>query len=71
MTSLANSSSYQNNVFFKTSLEAAKFAIAWPGLPGVGYVSAQVWQQQMQQALLGQISSKQMLDRIATALLQK
>jgi multiple sugar transport system substrate-binding protein len=71
LASLANSADYQGNVFFKTSLDAAKFSISWPGLPGVGYVSAQLWQQTMQQALLGQISSRQMLDRIATALLSK
>jgi len=71
LTSLAASPSYQNNVFFKTSLDEAKYAITWPGLPGVGYVSAQLWQQLMQQALLGQITSQQMLDRIATALQSK
>jgi ABC-type glycerol-3-phosphate transport system substrate-binding protein len=34
----------------------------------VGYVSAQAWQANMQRALLGQISSKDMLDEIAKAL---
>lgn len=71
LSSLAGSSFYQNDIFFKTSLEAAKFAVPWPGLPGVGYVSAQLWQREMQRALLGQISSKEMLDNIANALLQK
>ena len=71
LTSLATNPSYQNNAFFKTSFDEAKYAITWPGLPGVGYVSAQLWQQLMQQALLGQISSQQMLDRIATALASK
>jgi len=59
---------YTNNPFFKVSLDSANFAIAWPPLPGVGYVSAQGWQANMQRALVGQISSKDMLDEIARAL---
>lgn len=71
LSSVANSSSYQTNPFFKTSLEGAKFAVAWPGLPGVGFVAALLWQREMQRALLGEIGSKEMLDNIANALLQK
>ncbi|MGB9858264.1 MAG: ABC transporter substrate-binding protein [Dictyoglomaceae bacterium] len=62
---------YTENIFFKTSLDQAKYAITWPPLPGVGYVSAQLWQTLMQRALLGEITSKEMMDEIAAALQKK
>ena len=68
LKSVAKLPRYTEDVFFKVSLEEANYAIAWPPLPGVGYVSAQGWQANMQRALLGQISSKDMLDEIAKAL---
>ena len=68
LKSVARLPRYTENVFFKVSLDGANYAIAWPPLPGVGYVSAQAWQANMQRALLGQISSKDMLDEIAKAL---
>lgn len=68
LKSVARLPRYTENVFFKVSLDGANYAIAWPPLPGVGYVSAQAWQANMQRALLGQISSKDMLDEIARAL---
>jgi multiple sugar transport system substrate-binding protein len=66
--SVAKLPRYTENTFFKVSLDSAGFAVAWPPLPGVGYVSAQGWQANMQRALMGQISSKDMLDEIARAL---
>jgi multiple sugar transport system substrate-binding protein len=68
LKSVAKLPRYTENVFFKVSLDGANYAVAWPPLPGVGYVSAQAWQANMQRALLGQISSKDMLDEIAKAL---
>jgi multiple sugar transport system substrate-binding protein len=68
LKSVAKLARYTENVFFKVSLDGANYAIAWPPLPGVGYVSAQAWQANMQRALLGQISSKDMLDEITKAL---
>ncbi len=68
LKSVAKLPRYTENVFFKVSLDGANYAVAWPPLPGVGYVSAQAWQANMQRALLGQISSKDMLDEIARAL---
>jgi len=68
LKSVAKLPRYTEDIFFKVSLEEANYAIAWPPLPGVGYVSAQGWQANMQRALLGQISSKDMLDEIAKAL---
>ncbi len=68
LNSVAKLPRYTENTFFKVSLDGANYAIAWPPLPGVGYVSAQAWQANMQRALLGQISSKEMLDEIAKAL---
>jgi len=68
LKSVARLPRYTENVFFKVSLDGANYAIAWPPLPGVGYVSAQAWQANMQRALLGQISSQDMLDEIAKAL---
>ncbi|WP_369018698.1 sugar ABC transporter substrate-binding protein [Thermatribacter velox] len=62
---------YNQNEFFRISLEAADFAITWPPLPGVGYVAASVWQVNMQRALLGEISSKEMLDAVAEALKER
>jgi multiple sugar transport system substrate-binding protein len=66
--SVASMPRYADDIFTKLSLDSAKYALYWPPLPGVGYVSAQVWQASMQRALLGQISSKDMLDEIAKAL---
>jgi len=71
LASVASEPYYQNNPFFKLSLEQANYAVAWPPLPGVGYVASQLWQASMQQALLGQITSQQMMTQIATALKQK
>ena len=68
LKSVARLPRYTENTFFKVSLDGANYAVAWPPLPGVGYVSAQAWQANMQRALLGQISSKDMLDEIAKAL---
>lgn len=68
LQSVAKLPRYTDNLFFKVSLEEANYAITWPPLPGVGYVAAQAWQANMQRALLGQISSKDMLDEIAKAL---
>jgi len=68
LKSVAKLPRYTENTFFKVSLDGANYAISWPPLPGVGYVSAQAWQANMQRALLGQISSKDMLDEIAKAL---
>ena len=71
LKSVANLPYYKNNIFFKVSLDQAKYAIAWPPLPGVGYISAQLWQNLMQRALLGEITSKEMMEEIANALRKK
>lgn len=71
LKSVANSSFYKGNIFFKISLDQAKYAITWPPLPGVGYISAQLWQNLMQRALLGEITSREMMDEIAAALKKK
>jgi len=71
LKSVAAMDYYNQNEFFRISLEAADFAITWPPLPGVGYVAASVWQVNMQRALLGEISSKEMLDAIAEALKER
>jgi multiple sugar transport system substrate-binding protein len=68
LKSVARMPRYTEDIFTKLSLDSSKYALYWPPLPGVGYVSAQVWQANMQRAFLGQISSKDMLDEIAKAL---
>jgi len=68
LKSVAKLPRYTQDIFFKTSIDSADFAIAWPPVPGTGWVSAQGWQPAMQRALLGQISSKDMLDEIARGL---
>lgn len=68
LKSVAGQEFYVDNEFFKVSIEGGNYAVVWPPLPGVGYVSAYVWQNTMQRALLGEITSKQMLDEIAAAL---
>lgn len=68
LKSVANMDHYQKNEFFRVSLEGANYAITWPPLPGVGFVAASAWQTNMQRALLGEITSKQMLDDLARAL---
>lgn len=71
LKSVASMPYYKNNIFFKVSLDQAKYAIAWPPLPGVGYISAQLWQNLMQRALIGEISSREMMEEIANALRKK
>lgn len=68
LASVAALDYYQDNPFFRLSLAQAEYATAWPPLPGVGYISSQLWQASMQQALLGDITSEQMMSEIAAAL---
>ena len=68
LASVAALDHYQNNEFFALSLRQADYATAWPPLPGVGYISSQLWQASMQQALLGDITSEQMMRGIAETL---
>jgi multiple sugar transport system substrate-binding protein len=68
LKSVAKLPRYAEDVFTKVSLDQSKNALAWPPLPGVGYLSAAVWGPDMQRALLGQISSKDMMNDIAAAL---
>ncbi len=71
LKSVASESYFQDKPGWKVAIEEESYAHVWPPLPGVGQVAGHVWQQNMDQALLGQISSKQMLDQIADALKQK
>lgn len=71
LNSVARMDHYINNEFFRVSMEGADYAIGWPPLPGVGYVSSHVWQVNMQRALLGEITSQEMLDEIARALKER
>lgn len=68
LNSVAALDHYQSDPFFRLSLAQAEYAVTWPPLPGVGYISAQLWQASMQQALLGEISSAKMMQDIAEAL---
>ena len=68
LASVAALDHYQSNEFFALSLRQADYATAWPPLPGVGFISAQLWQSSMQQALLGEITSERMMRDIAEAL---
>ncbi|HQE35885.1 MAG: sugar ABC transporter substrate-binding protein [Limnochordia bacterium] len=68
LQSVAEQDYYTQNEFFRVSLEGGNYAIVWPPLPGTGYVASYVWQNTMQRALLGEITSQQMLDEIAKAL---
>ncbi len=70
LTSVAKEPYFQNQLAWKIAIDEESYATDWPPLPGVGAVSGHVWQQSMDQALLGQVSSKQMVDTIATALQQ-
>jgi multiple sugar transport system substrate-binding protein len=68
LASVAELDHYQSNEFFALSLRQADYATAWPPLPGVGYISSQLWQSSMQQALLGEITSEAMMRDIAETL---
>lgn len=59
---------FQKNPFWKVALDEEKYAHDWPPLPGVAAVSGHVWERTMDQALLGQITSRQMMDTIAATL---
>ena len=68
LKSVAKLPRFADDVFTKVSLEQTRYALAWPPLPGVGYLSAAVWGPDMQRALLGQIESKDMMNDLAKAL---
>jgi multiple sugar transport system substrate-binding protein len=68
LRSVAAQDFYQQNPYFKLSLEQADYARTWPPLTGVSYVASEVWQSSMQRALLGEITSQQMMEGIASAL---
>ncbi|QTL97313.1 extracellular solute-binding protein [Iocasia frigidifontis] len=65
LKSVARMPKFQDDPFYKVSMEAADYAKTWPPLPGVGYITSSLWQELMQKALLGEISSQEMLDQIA------
>ncbi len=60
-----------SNPFYQVALKEEQYAITYPPLPGVGQYANTTWQKSFQQALLGQISSQQMLTQIAAALSAK
>ena len=70
LASVAEQTFYQEDPFFRLSLQQADYATTWPPLPGVSFVASQVWQAAMQRALLGDITSEQMMSEIAAALRQ-
>jgi multiple sugar transport system substrate-binding protein len=65
LESVSQLDKFQNDPFYKVSIDAAEYAKTWPALPGVGYITSSLWQEQMQKALLGEITSQEMLDQIA------
>lgn len=71
LNSVAEEPYFQNNPGWKVAIQEESYAKVWPPLKGVGDVAGHVWQQTFDQALLGQMSSKQMLDQIATTLKEK
>lgn len=56
------------NRFFRTSVESIPFASNPPCLETLGEFTEQAWPASFQQALLGQITSEQMMNRIADVL---
>ena len=68
LKSVADEPYFQNDPAWKIAIQEEAYAYTWPPLPGVAAVSGHVWEQTMDEALLGQISSHQMLDQIAAAL---
>lgn len=71
LKSVAAQSFYQTNPFFKLSIDLANYAVTWPSVPGAGVVTSQLWMTEMQKALIGQTTSKDMMAAIATALRKK
>lgn len=56
------------NRFFRTSIESVPFAVNPPCVDSLGEFTEQTWPASFQQALLGEITSEQMMNRLADVL---
>ncbi len=55
---------YQDEAL-QVALTAQETAVSWPALPGTGTVANATWSPTIQSAFLGEITSQEMLDRLA------
>jgi len=71
LKSLTDSAEYrERNEGWKVALESEKFAHVWPPFKGVGKIAGNVWKDQNDLLLFDKISSKDMMDAIAKALVE-
>jgi multiple sugar transport system substrate-binding protein len=66
--SVAAESFYESDPGYQVALKAQATAKSWPQLPGTSTVVNVTWAPTIKSAFAGQLTSKQMLDTIATAL---
>lgn len=66
--SLANDPYYQNNRFVQASIKQIPYMYSYPMIPVMGEFTESTWPSTFQRALLGQISSREMLDIFAKKL---
>jgi multiple sugar transport system substrate-binding protein len=63
--SLTNEPYYQNNIFVKTSIKQIPYMYSYPMIPVMGEFTESTWPTTFQRALIGRITSQQMLDEFA------
>lgn len=57
---------YASDDALQVALKAQETAVSWPALPGTATVANATWSPTIQSAFLGQITSQQMLDQLAS-----
>lgn len=62
---------YQNNTFFKVSIDSLKDSHVYPPISQMGEWTETLWPTTMQRALAGEITSKQMIEILAAGLKKK
>lgn len=68
MSSIAEQEKYQSNPFFKVSIDSLADAYPVSASPLMGQFTENIWPQTIQRALLGEITSQEMIDILESAL---
>ncbi|WIY83485.1 sugar ABC transporter substrate-binding protein [Propionimicrobium sp. PCR01-08-3] len=66
LTSSREDEFYQSDEALQVALQAQETAVSWPALPGTSNVANATWSPAIQAAFLGQTTSQEMLDQLAS-----
>jgi multiple sugar transport system substrate-binding protein len=69
--SLTQEPYYQNNIFVQTSIKQIPYMYSYPMIPVMGEFTESTWPATFQRALMGQVTSKQMMDELAAKVKSK